>query len=114
MFDILEGRDMRYLMKTNFMKKLVFAVVACIIILIIGLAAGKSLNVQAKDTLSNTKCFTSIEIQAGDSLWAIASRYADDHYDSVASYLEEICNVNHISGDMQIHAGEYIMIPYYL
>ena len=49
----------------------------------------------------------------GDSLWSIAKEYSDvDSYASYTDYIDEVKQINHISGD-DIHAGEYLTIPYY-
>lgn len=58
------------------------------------------------------KYYTSIEIEVGDSLWSIASEYMTDDYKNVQDYIEEIKSLNKLSGD-KIHAGNYLVIPYY-
>ncbi|MCR4588569.1 MAG: LysM peptidoglycan-binding domain-containing protein, partial [Lachnospiraceae bacterium] len=49
----------------------------------------------------------------GQSLWDIASEYADSHYDSVADYIEEVTFINHIEDPDQISAGTVLVVPYY-
>ena len=58
------------------------------------------------------KYYKNIEVKYGDSLWSIAEDYADDHYDSVHDYINEVKSINHMKGDM-IREGEMILIPYY-
>ena len=58
------------------------------------------------------KYYKSIEIQSGDTLWAIAAEYKGNHYDSTYAYIDEVMEMNHLDSD-QIHAGQYLTIPYY-
>lgn len=58
------------------------------------------------------KYFTSVMVQSGDTLYSIAQEYADDHYASIDAYIEEVCLTNHLM-DMDICAGDYLVIPYY-
>lgn len=59
-----------------------------------------------------TKCYTSILVEDGDTLWGIASDYMTSEYDGVEAYIREVCELNHLDGD-RIRAGEYLVIPYY-
>ncbi len=54
----------------------------------------------------------SIQIQHGDTLWSIASEYYSNEYTSLATYIDEIKKCNNISSDT-IHAGNYLLVPYY-
>lgn len=58
------------------------------------------------------KYFTSIRIQKGDSLWAIAKSRISEEYSSVGEYVEEVCETNHIY-DGEIKEGMYLVVPYY-
>lgn len=59
------------------------------------------------------KYYTSIMIESGDTLWTLAEEYGDDiHYDSVADYINEVMQINHLNSE-QINAGEYLIVPYY-
>ncbi len=58
------------------------------------------------------KCYKSIEIQPGDSLWSIAEKNMDAHYTSVNEYIEEIKQINDLHSDL-IHSGQYLSIAYY-
>ncbi len=59
------------------------------------------------------KYFTSIQVEAGDTLWSIAEEYADDeHYSSHKEYINEVKRMNKM-GDDNIHYGQYLIIPYY-
>ena len=67
----------------------------------------------AKQDHNMYKYYTSVQVEDGDSLWSIAEEYSDvDAYASYSDYIDEVKQINHISGD-DIHAGEYLTIPYY-
>lgn len=59
------------------------------------------------------KYFTSIMITPGDTLYSIASLYADDHYESPEAYAAEVSAINHLQSPDEIRAGEYLVVPYY-
>lgn len=85
--------------------------ISCLIILISVLVIrSKAGIVNAENT--RQKYFTHITIEAGDTMWDIASRYITDEYDSVNAYINEVEHMNHITGD-EITEGSSIMIPYY-
>lgn len=67
---------------------------------------------KASDTKTSYKYYTSIEIEAGDSLWSIASEYMTEEYDSVQEYVDEVKALNGLVDD-KIHSGQYLTIPYY-
>lgn len=54
----------------------------------------------------------SIEIKKGDTLWSIASEYMCEEYKDLNEYIEEIKDSNGMITD-EIHAGNYIIVPYY-
>ena len=84
-------------------------VLAVITICFITLGA---VNTQAAPAELSYKYYTSVEIHAGDTLWSIASDYITDDYENIDEYINEVCEINHISAN-EIHSGQYITIPYY-
>lgn len=62
------------------------------------------------DALS-AKCYKSIELQEGDTLWGIAETYMDDTYESVDEYISELKRINNLESD-EIHEGCYLMVAY--
>ncbi len=84
---------------------------ACIFIIALSVSTIFS-RAQARSTEISCKYFTSIQIQPGDTLYSIASRYADGHYESVYDYMKEVCLTNHLTDD-SLHAGDYLVIPYF-
>lgn len=69
---------------------------------------------QSSEPVRN-KCYKSIQVQAGDSLWSIARDNMTDEYDSIDEYMDEIAVINHISTiDMDsIQEGTYLTVAYY-
>ena len=68
--------------------------------------------VTAQRAADRTKLVTTVEVEKGDTLWDIASLYFTDEYDDLNEYIEEIKDSNGLVSD-EIHAGNYIIIPYY-
>lgn len=89
----------------------VFILLSIFVICCIFLLGHKIVSSASKEP-SYTKCYKSVQIQAGDSLWGIAQRYYSDEWGSVRIFMEEIKSLNGISND-GIHYGNYLAIPYY-
>lgn len=94
-------------------------VMVCFVTMILVLATAiigfhtnaKATNHEASDDI---RCYASIEIQSGDSLWSIASEHMDNkHYNNVNEYIKDITYVNDIGIDTVLKSGEHIILPYY-
>ena len=88
---------------------------ALLIGVFIGWFAGKSQIVSAKSTEDigkRNKYYTSISIQAGDTLWSIAEEYQTEEYATLKEYVREIKYCNNLFSD-RITEGKYLLIPYY-
>lgn len=72
-----------------------------------------SKTVTAQRDGERAKIVTSIEVKKGDTLWSIASRYITDEYDDINDYIDELKDSNGLTSDT-IHAGSYIIVPYYV
>ncbi len=60
------------------------------------------------------KYYTSVVIEAGDTVESIADNYIDyNHYSSKAEYLKEVKRMNWLDDDYKIKAGEILIVPYY-
>jgi hypothetical protein len=78
----------------------------------IGITAFTSQKTKA-DPADLYKYYTSYEVKSGDTLWSIAKEYSGNGaYDTVTSYIDEVCSINHLPSD-RIYAGNEICIPYY-
>lgn len=83
-----------------------------VVILCVCFVSGFSAQAQDMSTQMSYKYFKSIYIEAGDSLWSIGKEYADEHYTSVASYINEVKQMNSLESD-SIKTGSYLIVPYY-
>lgn len=66
----------------------------------------------ASSHINREKCYKSIKIQAGDSIWNIAMENYTNDWESLESYIEEIKEFNGLKGE-EINYDNYISIPYY-
>ena len=58
------------------------------------------------------KCYKSIKIKPGDTLWKIASEYEDTHYNTTQDYIDELKKINGLISE-QIDSGSFLTVPYY-
>ena len=89
--------------------------VTVIVVVALGILLGNSMNAMAssdKDVASFNKYYVSIRVENGDTLWTIADEYIDGFNIEKTEYIEEVCQINEISQN-DIHAGDYIVVPYY-
>ena len=89
--------------------------IAIIAVVALGILLGTSMNALAssdKDIASYNKYYVSIRVESGDTLWTIADEYVDGFNIEKSEYIEEVCQINEISKN-DIHAGDYIVVPYY-
>ncbi len=68
--------------------------------------------VTAKGSHERTKRVTSVEVKKGDTLWSIADSFMSEEYDNIGDYVEELKDSNGLTTDT-IHAGNFIIVPYY-
>lgn len=86
----------------------VFLVLGCS-----GLFFGFKSRAQSGDESIYCKCYKSVIVRPGDTIWDYADLYADrEFYDSYASYINEVIHMNGLS-DEHIQSGQYILLPYY-
>lgn len=96
-------------------KQIIILIFTFCVILILAVTLGSTF-AKAKDFKSDApdyKYFTSILIETGDSLYSIALENMSTHYNSVDAYMNEVKHINSLDEKMSIHAGQYIIIPYY-
>lgn len=67
------------------------------------------------ETADQTRCYKTIEVKYGDTLWSIAEENMDDHYDSVQEYIAELTDVNHLEDrdPNMIREGTFLTVVYY-
>ena len=89
--------------------------IVVIVVVALGILLGTSMNALAssdKDIASYNKYYESIRVESGDTLWNIADEYITGFNVEKQDYIAEVCQINGITED-QIHAGDYIIVPYY-
>lgn len=90
--------------RTVYVEKLIFFVATMIIALLV------SAHDDRKNEPVNFTYYKSIEVQEGDTLWNIASAYADEGT-SVKAYIKELKEINHLDSD-SIQEGSYLTVAY--
>ncbi len=92
---------------------IVMCILALIIVIMCTVLSDNFLSFSnAASTEGRVKCFTSYEVQPGDTLWSISLEHVSEEYSSTEAYLEEVIASNHLKGET-IQAGHFLMIPYY-
>lgn len=102
-------------MRENYIveRKFVFLATAlAVITAILVISSIFTMSAKAKEIPSGYKYYTSIVVEKGDTLWDIANHYITPGYSDISEYIGEVKCLNHLAGD-EIHAGEYLTIPYY-
>ena len=60
----------------------------------------------------DSKYYTSVRVEEGDTVWSIADRYIADSQVSKRDYVDEICRLNRLT-DGNVRSGDYIVVSYY-
>ena len=60
-----------------------------------------------------TPRYTSIRIDAGQTLSDIAACHMDAGYDTLEEYIDDIVFINNLDSADEICAGQYLCLPYY-
>ena len=89
---------------------LAVAVFAAFCIVLVCVISYNSISSNANDGF---KYYTSVIVEAGESLWDIADDYIDGHYDSRSSYIAEVRSINHLDENGTVMAGQTLIVPYY-
>lgn len=94
------------------MKKMLF-LLSLILILGSGFCGKSLLNTMAEEPQAPKMVtyYQSIEIEKGDTLWAIAEEYAPGTGMTVPEYIKQLKQMNHL-GEDTIHEGCYLTIVY--
>lgn len=96
-------------------KRVLFVAITVIAILL-GIMIGNNVlstsHSSAYSTVEKELRYTSVEIEAGDTLWTIAEAYMCSEYDDINDYIYDVMQINNLASD-EIHAGGYLMVPYY-
>lgn len=110
-YGIYRSYDLRKVKKQKFISGLLILIITLMFNIIVN-----SNFVKAEDNSANTdgcnKCYKSIVLEYGDTLWGIATEYKGIYYESTQDYIDEVMSINHLTTD-KIHAGQYLAVPYY-
>lgn len=66
----------------------------------------------SKASNASEKYFTCITVEEGDSLWSIAGKYMTEEYESTQEYINEVKQINNLTGST-IVTGTSLIVPYY-
>lgn len=95
-------------------RKLFFVTVSFAFIFMLCIAFGTFLsNAKPANEQEEYKYFTRHIVGADETLWEIALEYADEHYDDIQAYMEEVQFMNHLHDINDIQAGSELLLPYY-
>ena len=88
--------------------------IACILIVSLLILLGSSIRTFAssRDNKPLHK-YTSIQIEKGDSLWTLSDKYIVDGVYSKDDFIKETSELNHLTNQDELHAGDYLTIAYY-
>ncbi|MGN1154642.1 MAG: LysM peptidoglycan-binding domain-containing protein [Agathobacter sp.] len=102
--------------QTSYKNKRVLFVAITVVVILLGIVLGNNIinasHSSAYSEVEKELCYTSVEIEEGDTLWSIAEEYMCSEYDDVNDYIKDIKQINNLHSDT-IHAGGYLMVPYY-
>ena len=94
-------------------KLIILAENLILVIILICMVRHMALHIRRTDSAGQRKeYYTSVQVNAGESLWEISRRYYSVEYKSMGSYMKKIMNLNHMSSS-NINEGAYLIIPYY-
>lgn len=93
-------------------KILVSIIVGVALMLLLFISGGKNGSARYADASEiKVKCFESIQVTAGDTLWSLALEYGKE-FDDPEVFIDEVKEINKISGDT-IYKNAYLIVPVY-
>lgn len=93
-------------------RKLITLLVATVMSLIFIFAVG-SLKMNANESKTYYKYYSSYEIKSGDTLWTIADEFIIPYEIEKEDFIKEVRQINHIDMDGTLCAGGILVVPYY-
>ena len=66
----------------------------------------------AESAVSPVKCYASVQVASGETLYSIAQDYYSPRFKSIDRMVSEIRTINNMDNDKVI-SGLYIIVPYY-
>lgn len=87
-----------------------------VVIVFFGVIGLNVFNAKAK-ALQNDKVlykyYKNVEIQPNDTLWELAKENYCAEKQTFKNYIQEVKQINHLTDEESIIAGNYIVLPYY-
>ena len=93
-------------------RRLVITCIAILLFVIIFMGRTMLISMAKEDKRAATPYYKSIQIQKGDSLWGIASRYKEGSSMNTHEYVNQLKQMNNLKKDT-IHTGQYLTIVYF-
>lgn len=84
--------------------------------LVIGLSISYQALITKASSPSDTiqyKYYKSVSVAYGETLWSLASENYTNGYESIYDYIYEVKEINHLSEDEAVLAGQALILPYY-
>lgn len=99
---------------SNIKKIRLVVFITIIFAVMVSLMFAGSAKASRKDAgVGEEKYYKSIYIENGETLWHLASEYADEeHYGNKHEYINEIKKMNNLKSD-RIKSGSYLLVVYY-
>ena len=85
-----------------------FIITAALFIIL--LTSGK--DTIASNSKTTTRCYETVSIKSGDSLWSVAREHCPDEYSDIRDYVEDLKFVNNLE-DEDIEAGNSLIVIVY-
>lgn len=100
--------------RINFRYGFVVALLAiCMLFLGVFIGSRRMAEVEAQGYYpERQKFYTSIEVEEGDTLWAIADEYMTEEYEDREAFMDEVREMNNLTGSI-IRTGSTLLVPYY-
>jgi len=106
------ARKRRLSVRRKILLIVVMAAAAVFLSLYIGMTSSDAHDLSSENSQIRNRYYQQVVIKSGDTLWNIAADHMTEEYSSVNEYVDDIISVNKLSSD-NIHAGEYLIVPYY-
>ena len=106
----------RQLRRKQQIRRRIFTMIATICVIIfcaVSYQGIRSLASSGDDQLK-FKYYTQVTVAYGETLWDLSDDYIDyEEYKDKTEYIEEVQNINHLSEEDSIRAGQMLIVPYY-
>lgn len=111
-YGVYGSYDLRKVKKQKLISGLLILIITLMFNIIVNSNFARAEDDSVNGESDSSKCYKSVMLEYGDTLWGIAAEYKDIYYESAQDYIDEVMLINHLTTD-QIHAGQYLTIPYY-